>query len=112
MNMKDKMTTTKNLHSIDVNTIFAQLLKTDPMQEVPGFHEQMSFERGYNMFDKRAIAVMFKWYKHMEDMEVLIGVKTESLTSEQKQKELKAANTIKIKRSGDLKGRMCANGAP
>ena len=60
MNMEDNMTTTKNLNSIDVNTIFAQVLKTDPTQEAPGAHKQMPFERGYNLFGERGIAIMFK----------------------------------------------------
>ena len=50
MNLKDKMKTTKNLNSIALNAIFAQVFKTDPTQEAPGAHKQMLFEGGDNMF--------------------------------------------------------------
>ena len=60
MKMEDKMTTTKKLNSISVNTIFSQVLNMDPVQEAPGAHNKMLFERGYNIFGKREIAVMFK----------------------------------------------------
>ena len=58
------------------------------------------------MLDKKEIAIMFKEYKHMEDVEVLRSVKTDSLTAEQKQKSIRAVNIIKLKRRGKLKGRM------
>ena len=60
MKMEDNVSTTKNLESISVNTIFYQVLKTDPTQEAPGAHKKMLFKRGYKIFGKRAIAVMFK----------------------------------------------------
>ena len=60
MKMEDKMTTTKNLNSIDVNYIFDQVLNMDPTQEAPGAHVQMSPQRGYKLFGEREIAVMFK----------------------------------------------------
>ena len=75
-------------------------------------HETMSFERGYNMFGERSIDVTFKKYKQMEKMEVMIGFNPESLTAEKKQKALREVNIIKMKRSGKVKDRMCANGAP
>ena len=64
------------------------------------------------MFSQRAIAVIFKEYKQMEDMEVMNGVEPDSLTAEQKLKSLRVVNLIKLKSSGKLKGRMCANGEP
>ena len=54
------MTTTKNLSSIAVNSIFAQVFNTDPVQEDPGVNNKISFERGYKMFGQRAITVIFK----------------------------------------------------
>ena len=60
MKMEDNMMTTKNLESIDVNAIFAQLLKTDPAQEAPGAHKKTMFKMGYKIFGKREIAVTFK----------------------------------------------------
>ena len=106
------MKTTKNLNSIAVNDIFSQVVKTDPIQEAPREHGQMSFERVYKMFEERSIAVSFKDYKQMEDMEMLSGINPEPLTAEHKQKSLRAANIIKLKRSKKLKFRMCSNWAP
>ena len=60
MNMLDKVTTANILNSIDVNTIFAQVLKTEPTQEAPGAYEKFSFERGYNIFGERGISIIFK----------------------------------------------------
>ena len=48
----------------------------------------------------------------MDAMEALSGVEPESLTAEQKQKSLRAVNLIKLKKSGNLKVRVCDNGAP
>ena len=75
------MMNTKNLNSINVNVIFYQVFKTDPAQEGPIVHDQIPFERGYKMFGEREIAVMFKEYNYMDDMEVLSGVEPDSLTA-------------------------------
>ena len=112
MNMEDKITTTKNLNIIDVRSIFSQVLNMDSIQEAPGAHGKMLFERGYKMFGNRATSVMFKEYKHMEDMKLMRGTDTDSLIAEQKRKELRAVNIIKLKRRGKSKGRMFANGEP
>ena len=109
MKMEDTMTATKNLNIFSVNTIFSQVLNTDPTQEAPGAHDQMSFKRSYKMFREREIAVMFKQYKQMEDMEVMSSVDPDSFTAEQKQKSLRGVNLIKLKRSRKLKGSMCAD---
>ena len=54
------MMTTKSLNSIAGKAIFSKALRNEPMQEAPGDHKQIPFERGYTMFDKRSIVVMFK----------------------------------------------------
>ena len=43
---------------------------------------------------------------------MLIRVAPHPLTAEQKRKAVRKVNIIKLKRSGNLKGRMCDNGAP
>ena len=68
MNMEYKMTTTNNLNSVAMHAIFAQVLKSDLMQEAPRVHNKMFFERVYNIFGERAISVLFKEYKYMEYM--------------------------------------------
>ena len=60
MKIEDKMMTNKNLKSIAVNAIFAQILNTYPVQEAPGENGKFSFEKGYKMFDEREISIMFK----------------------------------------------------
>ena len=83
------MIITKKLKSISVNAIFAKVLNIDTVQEAPGAHEKISFERGYKTFGKREISVIFKEYKQMEDLEVLNIIYPDSLISEQKQKSLR-----------------------
>ena len=48
----------------------------------------------------------------MEDMSVLMAINPDALTKEQKQKALRAVILIKQKRTGLIKGCMCANGSP
>ena len=43
---------------------------------------------------------------------MLMAIDPDTLTKEQKQKALRGVNLIKQKRTGSIKGRMCANGAP
>ena len=74
--MEYKMMTTKNLNVISSNAIFDHVLKTLPTQEAWGAQKNILFERVYNMFDEGVISVLFKEYKHMEDMEVLNSVYT------------------------------------
>ena len=62
MKMEDNMATTKSLNSIALKSIFAQIFKMDLTQEAPGAHKQMLFKRGYKMFGKKQISVMFKEY--------------------------------------------------
>ena len=69
--------------------------------------EQMSFNHGQKIFDKRIVASMFKEYNPMEDMAVLAMIKLDSLTTEQNRKALQAVNLIKQKRNCIKKGRMC-----
>ena len=45
-------------------------------------------------------------------MEVMSSIDLDSLTSEQRQKALRAVNIIKLNRRGKLKGMMYADGAP
>ena len=44
-------------------------------------------------------------------MSVLMAIDPGALTKEQKQKALRSVNLIKQKRTGEIKGRMCSNGA-
>ena len=44
----------------------------------------MPFDRGYKVFEKRSVAVMFKKYNQMEDMEMLSVVHTDLLTEGKK----------------------------
>ena len=54
---------------------------------------------------------MFKEYKQLDDMQVVVRVAHDKLTDEQKRNALNAVNLIKEKRCGKIKGRTCANGS-
>ena len=76
---------------------------------------QMSATKGIKTLGEKAILAILailKEYQQMEDLNVLDELDPDLLTAEQKRTALRAVNLIKIKRSGKVKGRMCANGAP
>ena len=64
----------------------------------------MTAKRGIKLYGEKAIAVMFKEYKQLDDLNVLSHVNPESMTAAQKHKFLRAVNLIKIKRYGKIKG--------
>ena len=72
----------------------------------------MSANKGIKEYGERAIAAIFKEYKQMHEMKVLGALDVDKLTTNEKQKSLRAINLIKLKRNGVTKGRLCANGAP
>ena len=90
-----KHSTQKELYIHAVNVIF----------------NQMHASKGIKLFKEEAVAAMFKEYKQLNDMEVVIRVAYEKLTDEQKRNALDAVNLIKEKRCGKIKGRTCANGS-
>lgn len=101
----------KSLKHSPIQVLFAQLA-TDNLDPGATNFDQMSFKKGKELFGERAVAGMIKEYQQMEDMAVLAMVDPSSLTDDQKKKALRAVNLIKQKRTGNVKGRLCANGAP
>ena len=76
---------------------------------------QMSAKQGIKMYGQRAIAAMFKEYKQLvygpHGQPVIAPIDYNELTSEQRKRALETVNLIKEKRTGDIKGRACANGS-
>jgi len=72
---------------------------------------QMHASEGIKRFKEKAVAAMFKEYKQLDDMQVVVRVAHDKLTDEQKRNALNAVNLIKEKRCGKIKGRTCANGS-
>jgi len=73
---------------------------------------QMTANKGIKEFGERAVAAIYKEYKQMQDLQVLGNTNYDLLSNDQKRRALRAVNLIKLKRTGTVKGRMCANGAP
>ena len=77
---------------------------------------QMSAHRGIKMFKERAVAAMIKELTQLdrgavEGKPVVIPINPKSLTPENKKQALEAVHLIKEKRSGEIKGRTCADGS-
>ena len=79
-------------------------------QTVNVMFTQMQARTGIKKHGQRAIAVMFKEYVQLKDLDVMEKVSYNSLTTEQKKRALRAINLIKEKRNGVLKGRTVADG--
>ena len=71
----------------------------------------MHASEGIKRFKEKAVAAMFKEYKQLDDMQVVVRVAYDKLTDEQKRNALNAVNLIKEKRCGKIKGSTCANGS-
>ena len=79
-------------------------------------YAQMPAKKGIKLFKKRAIAAMMKEFKQLVNgavpgKSVVEGVDPKKLTRLDIEKALEAVNLIKEKRSGEIKGRTCANGS-
>jgi hypothetical protein len=73
---------------------------------------QMSATVGIRKHGQAAVDALFKEFAQLDDKEVFEPVHARSLTKSQKAAALRAINLIKEKRSGELKGRSCADGRP
>ena len=76
---------------------------------------QMLANEGIKRFGQRAIAAMIKELKQlnygaMDGKPVVEPIGPDSITAKEREEALEAVNLIKLKRSGDVKGRSCANG--
>ena len=76
---------------------------------------QMSAKKGFKMFRDQAIVSMIKELRQlhvgaMEGKPVVAPVHIRDTTPEQQKCALEAVGLIKMKRSGDIKSRVCANG--
>ena len=73
---------------------------------------QMSARKGIKVHGELARNAIKKEFKQMIDKHVYSALRKKDLTPEQLKRALHCVNLIKEKRSGELKGRHCANGKP
>ena len=73
---------------------------------------QMASKKGIKKHGNRDVAAMYKEFTQLEFMKVMGALNPDSLTISQKKGALRAINLIKEKRSGNIKGRTCADGRP
>jgi hypothetical protein len=79
---------------------------------------QMSANKGFKLFGEKAVSAIFnefiqldKGVQKMKSEPVVLPVAANTLTEKEKKEALPAVNLIKEKRTGELKGRTCANGS-
>ena len=77
---------------------------------------QMNAKKGFRKYGKVAVSAVIKEFWQLvhgafPGKKVVKGVDPKTLTEEEKQQALDAVNLIKEKRTGEIKGRTCANGS-
>jgi Reverse transcriptase (RNA-dependent DNA polymerase)/Zinc knuckle len=109
-------------HQLEAQQFFQQ--QTDSIVDSPGrtvpdvraifgyVFNQMSASVGIRKHGQAAVDALFKEFAQLDDKEVFEPVQAHSITKSQKASALRAINLIKEKRSGELKGRTCADGRP
>eukprot|EP00957_Ditylum_brightwellii_P162785 12396019-Ditylum_brightwellii.AAC.1 len=75
---------------------------------------QMNAKKGIKMFEKCAVAALFKEYKQLNNRVVLetrvvSPINTETLTKKDRRQALETVNLMKEKWCGKIKGKACAN---
>ena len=95
-------------------TYLTSLLDTlDPEQDPRLFSlvtEQMTAQRGITQFGQRGITAIEKELQQLLDRRVMHGIHAHTLTRHQRGAALRYLMFLKEKRSGDVKGRGCADG--
>ena len=76
----------------------------------------MNAKKGFKKYGKVAVSAVIKEFRQLvhgafPGKKVVDGVDPKTLTEEEKQQALDAVNLIKEKRTGEIKGRTCANGS-
>jgi Reverse transcriptase (RNA-dependent DNA polymerase) len=72
---------------------------------------QISAAAGIKLYGQPAVDAILKEFCQLHDKGVFEPKKAATLTNKQKKGSLRAVNSIKEKRSGDIKGRTCADGS-
>ena len=90
------------------------LNRPDSVQRyITGFvMNQMTAKAGIKKHGQKAIDALYKEFCQLDDKSVFEGIDASTLTYEQRKSALRAVNLIKEKRTGQIKGRTCANGRP
>lgn len=73
---------------------------------------QMTATAGIKKHGQEAVDALFKEFAQLDDKRVFQPLDASSLSHSEKCAALRAVNLIKEKRSGELKGRTCADGRP
>ena len=73
---------------------------------------QMTATARIKKHGERAVEAIFMEFCQLDDKSVFGGIMPGELTATQKREAIRAANLIKEKRCGNLKGRTCADGRP
>jgi Reverse transcriptase (RNA-dependent DNA polymerase) len=88
------------------------LLQQSTIKTVTGFVlTQMSASAGIKFFGQPAIDAMHKEFCQLHTKGVFSPQDANTLTPQQKRASLRAVNLIKEKRTGEIKGRTCADGS-
>ena len=92
----------------------AQVLNQLPAEEIMRgiVLTQMSARAGIKKHGAAAEAALLKEFRQLEEKGVFEALDPATLTDAQKAAALRAVNLIKEKRTGELKGRSCADGRP
>ena len=73
---------------------------------------QMMAKKGIATYGEVAIQAILKEYKQLHDLNVFRPMKTKDIPVEERHKFLRLITLIKKKRTGEIKGRACADGRP
>ena len=106
--MEEKKHETKKKNNVDVETSIKAAVNV--------MFTQMQATRGFKLFRERAVAVMIKELKQLEEgpmpgKKFVTAINPDTLSAEDKAKSLNAVNLIKQKRDVAIKGRTCADGS-
>jgi Reverse transcriptase (RNA-dependent DNA polymerase)/Zinc knuckle len=104
--MMDEQTTSKSYEPS------VQLVQHSTQQAITAYVlTQMSAAAGIKIYGQPAVDAILKEFCQLHDKGVFEPKQALSLTIAQKKGSLRAVNLIKEKRSGDIKGRTCADGS-
>ena len=91
---------TKERHTRDAHKLSVQVI-----------FNQMTANRGIQLFGEKVIAEILQEYRQLYNMDVFARVNTNELTRDQRHKAIRAIILIKEIRCGKIKGRTCADGS-
>ena len=97
---------TKDFLDFACQYVFVQLSSNDAGRK----YDPMGLKKGIKMFGEKAIKCMMSEFLKFENLDVYEAMMANELTPEQRRRALRAINIIKLKRTGELRGRTVADG--